>query len=300
MSTQQRQSIARRNRSSKIKQIMDDPHLPALIESLPPESLSELIGEIGIENSHAIVAHVSNDQLKGVLDIQLWQGTPGQQESLKVDDFFPWLENWNELGAEFVSEKLQALGEEFVALCFTRHLVAVDITVVGAADPYGVGLSAGSHDFGRFDVQPKWGNDDEIEDEAIWFILLDTLHHLHTRCPEFLEAVLQRCSFVRSILKEDISEHNVSVEIHEDLGQERDERAEKTGYVTSTDAFAFLSMSRDSTMQEVLASLQYDDLSRRHFRLEDVQQAVEPEEFGSETNASTVAPGSDQDRKSVV
>jgi hypothetical protein len=269
MSTQRHQSVTALNRQNKIQKLMDDPHLPALVETLPAQSLSELIDQVGIENNHAVVMHASNEQIKGVLDIQLWRGSPGKQETLNPDDFFPWLESWNELGANFVSDKLEGLGEEFLALCFTKHLVATDITVVG--------LSAAGHDFGRYDVQPK-RNIDQADNEAIWYVILDTLQHLHASSPDFLEAVLRRCSFVRSILKEDISEHHVAEDLQVDLCQERDQRAERTGYVAATDAFALLSMSRDATIEEVLARTQYDELSRRHFRLEVSQAGVEPDQ----------------------
>ena len=114
MGNRSRQSLVRINTSQKIRKIIESPHLPVLVDSMSSRSLSELIDQAGVENSHAIMKCASNAQIKAVLDIQLWQSQPGKTETLRVDDFFPWLEIWNDLGAEFVVEKLKSLGVEFI------------------------------------------------------------------------------------------------------------------------------------------------------------------------------------------
>ncbi len=262
MNRQRRWSMVGINTSKKIKEIMESPHLPVLVQNMTSRSISDLVNRVGVENSHAIVLHASNEQIKGMLDIQLWQNKPGKMDLLQIDSFFPWLQIWNDLGAEFVSEKLVSLGAEFVAVCFEKHLTAYNTEVVG--------LAASGESFGRFDVIPANGID-EIEDELIWFVLLDTLRHLHIHAAEFLDTVLERCSFVRSILREDIAEHHLPEDMQRDLGQERDERAEETGYISATDAFAFLSISDTGTFEEVMLNVQYDDLTRRYFRIQNTQ-----------------------------
>ena len=248
----------------KIESIIDSPMLPALIEQLPVQSLSELIDQIGIERSQPLIAHASNDQIKGIFDIQLWTTEPGKDDAINVDDFFIWLHTWLEVSPAFVSEKLEGLGDEFVAMCFSKHMSATDRTKVGLLDEFD--FSNAGDDFGTYDVAPKAGLD-EIDDEQIWATILETLEDLQANSSDFLDKVLRRCSFERSILNEDISEHHVSEDLQLHAGEQRESRSEKTGFVIATDAFAFLSIAKDADLMEVLASVQYDSLSRRYFKL---------------------------------
>jgi hypothetical protein len=239
-------------------------------------SISDLVNQVGVESSHAIVRHTSNEKIKGILDIQLWQHQPGEFDKLQIDDFFPWLQIWNELGPEFVSEKLEALGVEFVAVCFEKHISAFDTQVVGLAEGGEWESESAGHNFGRFDVIPAKGVSDAVNEE-VWFLVLETLDHLQTHANEFLEAVLLGCSFVRSILREDVTEHHAPEEMQRDLGEERDKRAEHTGYITTTDAFAFLSITRSKTFEVLVLDGMYDELTRRYFRIPKEESGMDSE-----------------------
>lgn len=269
------------NITQKTKTILDSPQLPQLIQTLSTRTLANLINTVGIEESHAIALHVSNEQIKQVLDLQLWNSIPGEEETLSVDNFFPWLELWNELGAEYVAEKLQSLGEDFAVVCFSRHITAVNTQVVGL-DSLGL-------DFGKFDVIPKKGVED-VSDEEQWIVLVETLNHLHDISPDFLASVLQRCSFVRSILQEDTSENFVASELERDLGYAREIRSEQEGFITTTDAFAFLSIARTAPLEKIISTYQYDGLTRRYFKLprleQDVDLSVDQMVEGSNGNGS--------------
>jgi hypothetical protein len=262
MANTRRREILAQHR--KIEEIIDSPMLPALVEHLPARSLSELIDRIGIENSQPLIAHASNDQIKGVFDIQLWSAEPGKEDKINVDDFFTYLHSWLELGPAFVSEKLIGLGDEFVAMCFARHLSATDRQKVGLLD--GFDFSNAGYDFGIYDVAPKAGLE-EIGNEQIWSTLLHALEDLQSVDGDFLDDVLRRCSFERSILKEDISEHHVAEDLQFEAGEIREKRSEKSGFVIATDAFAFLTIAREAALTEVISMLQYDSLSRRYFKL---------------------------------
>ncbi len=247
------QELDKRNVASIIDELLDSPQLPALLDELPAQTIAHLLAVTGIES---LATNIPVHKLEAVLDIQLWQASPGEQQALDPEQFLPWLESWNEAGSEFVASRLEALGSEFVAVCFARYLSATDTSLVG--------ISQSGHEFGGYDVVPKQAADEGV-DEA-WFILLETLQHLHAVAPDFLTQVLNRCSFVRSILREDVSEHDMYGHIHQHLEEDRELKAEQAGFVTPTDAFAFLTISRDSDPDEVLESVAYDELSRRYFR----------------------------------
>jgi|APSaa5957512535_1039671.scaffolds.fasta_scaffold150045_2 hypothetical protein len=134
MANTRRQQVLAQDK--KLESIIDSPMLPALVEQLPAQLFSELVDQVGIERSQPLIAHATNDQIKGLFDIQLWQSEPGKDDTINVDDFFVWLNSWLEAGPVFVSEKLEGLGDEFVAMCFSKHMSATDRTKVGLLNEF--------------------------------------------------------------------------------------------------------------------------------------------------------------------
>ena len=72
------------SKSGLLQKLQDSPQLPALIENLQPTVLHKLIQQIGLKDSGDIIAHATTNQLKEILEVELWQNQkPGP---LKRDD----------------------------------------------------------------------------------------------------------------------------------------------------------------------------------------------------------------------
>lgn len=143
-----------KNSNSQIEQLLSSEHLPALIDNLPPSTLHSLIEKVGVERSHEIIAVASNEQIRAVLDIQLWQTQLGSADQLKIGNFNSWLQIWNDLGAEFITNKIQNIACDLFVLSLARYFLIHDLDKISQA-------GSGIH-FGRFqlDFITDWGAGD--------------------------------------------------------------------------------------------------------------------------------------------
>ncbi|MBN2574866.1 MAG: UTP--glucose-1-phosphate uridylyltransferase [Deltaproteobacteria bacterium] len=72
---------------------MEQPNLVAAIEALPAPALGKLIDHVGLEDAGEIVALATTEQIRRILDDDLWRSEgPGQDESFAADRFALWLE----------------------------------------------------------------------------------------------------------------------------------------------------------------------------------------------------------------
>jgi|TARA_Y100000310_G_scaffold35292_1_gene33360 hypothetical protein len=113
-STEMQKTISK---SGLLQKLQDSPQLPALIENLQPPVLHKLIRRIGLQDSGDIIALATTNQLKEILEVELWQNQkPGAAEMLDSDQFLSWLAVWNEIGSSFTATKLYELGDDFLVL----------------------------------------------------------------------------------------------------------------------------------------------------------------------------------------
>jgi hypothetical protein len=70
-----------------LKEVLNNPMLPVLVEQWPAGSISQLIDQVGVENSNALIAHASSEQIRQVLDIQLWTPEPGHATNSSVSRY---------------------------------------------------------------------------------------------------------------------------------------------------------------------------------------------------------------------
>lgn len=85
--------LERKQTHDLLNSILDQPELPAIIRSLDAGVLARLIRHIGLEDSAKIISLANTDQLKCILDEDLWHSeAPGQDEVFDADRFGLWLE----------------------------------------------------------------------------------------------------------------------------------------------------------------------------------------------------------------
>ena len=305
-STQMQKSEPKRGLLQKQQ---DSPQLPALIENLEPPVLHKLIQQIGLGDSGDIIALATTDQLKEILEIELWQNQkPGAAETLDSDQFLSWLAVWNEIGSNFTATKLFELGDDFLVLCLAKVIMVAERFVSGFSeaevdfdnlgitntdlDPWeainaGADLPDYSQDFGDFGVMGK--------DIDHWDTIVSSLNSLWQEQPDYLLHVLRRCCFERSILSEDTSENDSAKVLHQDMAQVRESKREKQGFVTPLNASIFLMHAKSGELEELCNQTEYDLNTQRQFKLAEETEPVENQQLLGHQGDQDVAESTEED-----
>lgn len=226
-----------------LRKLTRNANLPAYIRQLPAGTLSRLIEDVGLEDSQEILALVGPEQLKAVLSVALWNAPkPGQQEEFDLDEFVRWVEVWLQEGESTLVRRVVELGENFVVMCLSKLLVAVDRTTVG--------LRESGFEIGQYMIFPR--------QEKHWNRVTDTLGVLWHHEPDFVLYVLRRCSFERSILNDDATEPGSRESLYEDLAAERIAERVGIGFVNPMHAALFLMHAKTTDLAQLCATGEYD------------------------------------------
>lgn len=232
-----------RDAGSLLRKLSGNANLPTYIRQLPAPALTRLIDDVGLEDSHEILALVTPEQLRQVLSTALWTGgRPGREEILDLDQFMRWLGVWMENGERTLVQRVLELGADFTVMCFARLLTAVDRTTEGRQER-GV-------EIGHYMIFPR--------QEKHWHKVVDALTTLWHHEPDFTLGLLRRCSFERSILSEDASENAATGTLYEDIAAERSAQRAGAGYVDPIQASVFLMTAKTTQLRELFQQQTYD------------------------------------------
>ena len=274
---------------SKLKQpgellnyILDQPELPAIVQSLDTRVLTKLIRHVGLEDSAQIVSLATAEQLESVLDEDLWYSeAPGRNETFDADRLGLWLEIMEEFGSEFAARKIMELDEELVILGLCQLVLVVDIynpalRICDDWQPFDgsrlekIWDSSLNHKFGNYLVIAK--------SHVRWNAVCDLLVELNESAYDMLIRLLDRCRWISEEYIEDNGGllHVLSAEemLAEDVSAEREERREGRGFVTPTTAAVFLSQARSTTLKKMIAAKTMDPGSRTYFKAAESQTDV--------------------------
>ena len=273
---------------SRIKQpqellnnILGQPELPAIIQSLDASVLTRLVHHVGLEDSAEIVSLATVEQLKQVFDEDLWISVaPGQEEVFNADRFALWLEVMLEVGSEFAARKLLELDEDLVTLALCRLILVVEF------DDLALRLS---------DVRRSLEDDllDKVLDStpsqefdgylviakrfASWETVRLLLSELNNLEYVTLNRLLERCCRITwEYIDDNGGLFNVlSAEemLEEDLAADRETRREGKGFVSAATATAFLNLSRTTALNDIDAAKTEDPITQNYFKILDVAAA---------------------------
>jgi len=140
------------NATTKVRTILEDPKPGTLVRVLPKEDVYQILHELGPEESQEILQLVSPEQIRFVLDWELWEGW-----SISVDKTVEWLDllmSDEDLAADIISRLDQEL-----LLVFLKMTIAVG---------GGLGDIINSEDH-----QQEW---DHTFDETYYIRFLDSRH----------------------------------------------------------------------------------------------------------------------------
>jgi hypothetical protein len=287
--------------SKLLNHILDQPELPSIIQNLDPGILTKLIRHVGLEDSAQIVSLATAEQLKNVLDEDLWYSeAPGREETFDAVRFGLWLEIMKENGSAFAARRVMELDEDLVTLglcqlvlvagiddpsfCMSDNLRPVDGNILEKALD-----SSLNQRFGNYLVIAK--------NHSSWDAVLALMMELNELDYDKLIRLLNRCCRISGEYLEDngglLHVLTAGEMLEEDVSAERQERREGRGFVTPTSAAAFLRQARSTALKKMIASKTMDYGSRAYFTAAETQTEAA---VGPQTSESLSGKG---DSKSI-
>jgi hypothetical protein len=256
------------SQSRLLRNIVDDPALPAVLEHMQPKTLARLIERVGLNDAAELMALAPPRNLLRALDEAVWKSPRlGASEVFEPTEFISWLQVWIEVGELFLVERLVAISDEYLAMCFSSVLlldstfsndVAVDTSAFAvnnqALEEFGY-IDCPETDcyaiYGHFLLRPAHEDDWETIRTA-----MDALWH---HAPDHLLNLLGTLSSAESML--DSERRRVSLNL--DVAFERENYRARRGYVSPTGARAFLNSACTTTIRDLLSMSEYDNETRR-------------------------------------
>ena len=236
---------------------MDTPHLAATVQRLDPSLLHRLVRHCGLADCGEILALATTEQLTRVFDEDLWTSAqPGADEAFDADRFALWLEVLAELGPEVAARKLVDLDFDLVTAAISRLVLVFDeelaIVRSAAAEPgsewedvdvdalvAGTLAGSSSHELGGYTILARHAES--------WDALVSVLASLDHDHRHFFARLMRRCARLSSEYIVDnggLYEVLTSAEqVVADAAASREDRREAEGYVTASQATAFLKLA---------------------------------------------------------
>ena len=256
-----------------LNHILDQPELPAIIQSLDTGVLTRLIRHIGLESSAEIISLTTIEQLKCIFDEDLWNSdAPGQDEVFDADRFGLWLDMLLETGASFAARKVMELDEDLMTLGLCRLILVVNLDALAF-------LLSNRHRSIRDDLLDKVLESTlNAEFDAYLVIAKSDIHwdaiqalfsELNELDHTMLNRLLERCYQISWEYIEDnggLFDVLSSEEMLEsDLAADREARREVEGFVLPSNARYFLNSARMTGLREIVDGKTPDPVTRGYF-----------------------------------
>jgi hypothetical protein len=247
-----------------LARLLDAPHLAATVQRLDPKLLYRLVRHCGLADCGEILALATTEQLTRIFDDDLWTSAQaGADEELDADRFALWLEVLAELGPEVAARKLVDMDFDLVTAAISRLVLAFDedLAIVRSAaaepgsewedvdvDALAAGALAGncSHELGGYTIVARHAGS--------WDALVSVLASLDHDHRPFFARLMRRCARLSSEYIVDnggLYEVLTSAEqVVADAAASREDRREAEGYVTASQATAFLKLARAPQAQD--------------------------------------------------
>src|SRR5262245_13792150 len=241
------------DRRTVLDRILNTPHVEHVIPRLQPDLLHRVIQSCGLEDCGELVVLATSEQLTRIFDLDLWRsGQPGMDEQFDADRFGVWLEVLAECGSSVAARKLAEMDSDLVIAGLAQHTRVFDCAVVtpyrttdGAEVTEIRGLDHGlACEVGGYRLVAK--RTDSWEAIVTILISLDAEH------PDFFHQVMRGCRALSNSRPESDELHDflpVEHQVMFDLALNRERRRDEQGYVTPTQARAFLAMSRQLRLE---------------------------------------------------
>lgn len=266
-----------------VARLLDAPHLAAIVQGLEPKLLHQLVRHCGLEGCGEILALATTEQLTRVFDDDLWASAqPGAEEEFDVDRFALWLEVLTELGPEVAARKLAGMDLDFVTAAISRLALVFDselAIVQGAAAELGseyedfdadalaeaVSDSRCSHELGGYTIVAR-----RAESWDALLCVLASLEHDHHHL--FARLMLRCARLSNEYIVDNGGLYDVLTteqQVVADVAAAREDRREAEGYVTASQATAFLRLARvplggDTPVEDPVTASYFRELAARN------------------------------------
>lgn len=231
-----------------LRELLREPELDALVRKLRGPDWKAVVRQVGLEDSSELLALSTPEQLIELIDETLW--TDGTSERFDVERFATLLEVLHDSTSQTLAEKVASLPEEFLTMALGQ-LVSVWPTELlrqlAETDESGVlDKRLDSHAFEEFDeftlLSPSG---------LAWDPLVSLFTTWSDSQPELMSRLLGRLSLahINGIAEVDelVNVLDELAEFEEDAKAEREERRARSGYVSGSDARAFLRLPPATT-----------------------------------------------------
>jgi hypothetical protein len=268
--------------SHLLERLLDTPNLPEVIRDLDPHILHRLVHVVGLEDCGEIVSLATPAQLMRVFDVDLWRShRPGDADRFDADRFGLWLEVLVDSGVSNAALKVAGLDVDFVTAAMADHMVVIDQRAEVAAALFRQIANDSQEEelFERPSIIDKireGGVTSELGGYAIvakrsdsWDALVAVLGALHDEHQDFFQRLMNTSCALSSKQIDDCGGLyellNAPEQLRFDVAFDREQRRDAQGYVTASQAAAFLQSARRIGLRAEVAPAR-DDITRAYFR----------------------------------
>ncbi len=246
-----------KNSRKNLKSFLVHPQLLTRVQELPSQTLNEIIQSIGLADSQELLVLATSDQLRDILDLNLWQPNKKGLEVFNHMEFLEWLDVLLEADRKILGIKLQELGADFLCARLTSLIMVFDIEEI-ALNILGQDQTALDELDRTLDSFPQGDFGEYLlicKDERHWPIIEALFSYLysdlHSYCTEVLTRFKEKSS---DLCEEEGVDHVVSLleQALDDELEKWEERRTKHGFVLPKDAQRLVEIWSAQTIQEIL------------------------------------------------
>lgn len=232
----------------RLARVLDAAPLAQVVPLLAPEMLHQLVHVRGVDACGHLLASATPAQLASVLDLELWQSpAPGRAEQFDPDRFGEWLEGLVEAGEDVAAVVVTRMASSIVVTGLSRYVRVFD---VAACSPIWSSLDEGSEVvWGGFDglVAEVGGYVVRARRSDAWDAIVSLLLALHAEHGDFFQTIMRGCRQLSNSRPEVDGLDSLLADpdqLLHDAGLDRQQRRSEQGYLSASEARAFLTIAR--------------------------------------------------------
>lgn len=281
----------RRGSKGLLDRVLSTPDLVRAVRALPASSLASLVTRVGVEDAGEIVALATTEQLVHLFDEDVF----GDDEALDPARFALWLEVLLEAGDAFTAERVTSLPDDLVRAAVHAFVMVLDLDAIAVE-------VQDREDLGPANDALEAARTEELDGYLLvikrhdgWDAVWSTLLALSAQHHRYLERLLARlCEADMEIVDEHGLYDVLTSEemLAEDASAEREERRARLGFVSLSDARAFLALAEsgegDPDVRDAVTAAWLRRVDRRTARA--VEPATDLESVLREEGVASRAP----------
>jgi len=266
-----------------LTRLLETPDLAQVVQSLDPRVLHQLVRHCGLEDCGEIIGLATTEQLMRIFDDDLWRNDrTGEEDEFDADRFGLWLEVLAEAGVAAAAQKIAEMDFDFVTAAMSRHILVLDqeSLILGQAPP-----DAGVGDYDPMANARAVMTENALEDRLrhdlagyrviakrseSWDALLSILIGIEEDHHGLFGKLMKRCCHLSTEYIEDngglYEVLTADEQVMADIAGDREHRREQEGYVTPSQAVAFLKVSRQGQGGEGGVPPRWDPVTASYFR----------------------------------